>query len=35
VNSNKLLDVSSGGTQLVQSTDTGVDSQLWKIVNVD
>ncbi|MFF3967380.1 RICIN domain-containing protein [Streptomyces griseorubiginosus] len=35
VNSNDLLTVSSGGTQLVQSADTGADSQLWKIVNVD
>ncbi|MFE9452416.1 RICIN domain-containing protein [Streptomyces sp. NPDC006739] len=35
VNSSKLLDVSSGGTQLVQTTDTNADSQLWKIVNVD
>ncbi|MET7691277.1 RICIN domain-containing protein [Streptomyces sp. NPDC005483] len=35
VNSNDLLTVSSGGTQLVQSADTGADSQLWKMVNVD
>ncbi|WNM32583.1 RICIN domain-containing protein [Streptomyces sp. Li-HN-5-11] len=35
VNSNDLLTVSSGGTQLVQSADTGADSQLWKIINVD
>ncbi|MFD5594389.1 RICIN domain-containing protein [Streptomyces griseorubiginosus] len=35
VNSSKVLDVSSGGTQLVQSTDTNADSQLWKVVNVD
>ncbi|MGW3119597.1 RICIN domain-containing protein [Streptomyces sp. NPDC001107] len=35
VNSGKVLDVSSGGTQLVQTTDTDADSQLWKVVNVD
>jgi hypothetical protein len=35
VNSNKLLTVSSGGTQLVQSTDANADSQLWKVVNVE
>ena len=35
VNSDKVLDVSSGGTQLAQNTDTNADSQLWKVVNVD
>ncbi|MFF7791454.1 RICIN domain-containing protein [Streptomyces sp. NPDC007991] len=35
VNSSKRLDVSSAGTRLVQTTDTNVDSQLWKVVNVD
>jgi hypothetical protein len=24
----------SAGTQLVQTTDTGADNQLWKVVNV-
>ncbi|NUR62452.1 MAG: RICIN domain-containing protein, partial [Catenulispora sp.] len=39
VNSGKLLDVSgsstSAGAQLVQTTDTTADSQLWQVVNVD
>ncbi|MEU0677931.1 hypothetical protein ABZ330_34640 [Streptomyces sp. NPDC006172] len=35
MSSNKLLDVSSGGTQLVQSTDTNAVGQQWKVVNVD
>jgi hypothetical protein len=37
VNSNLVL-ASAGtgaGTQLVQKTDTGADSQLWKVVNTD
>ncbi|MES4907980.1 MULTISPECIES: RICIN domain-containing protein [unclassified Streptomyces] len=37
VNSGKLLAVSNStaGTQLVQTTDTNADSQLWRAVNVD
>ncbi|MDN0196228.1 RICIN domain-containing protein [Streptomyces sp. S.PNR 29] len=37
VNSGKLLTVSNStaGTQLVQTTDTNADSQLWRAVNVD
>lgn len=37
VNSGKLLAVSdsTAGTQLVQTTDTNADSQLWRAVNVD
>ncbi|MFF9808383.1 RICIN domain-containing protein [Streptomyces coeruleorubidus] len=35
MNSNKLLAISTASSQLVQTTDTNADSQLWKVVNVD
>jgi len=35
VNSGKLLATSTANAQLVQTTDTNADSQLWQAVNVD
>ncbi|MDW8807274.1 RICIN domain-containing protein [Streptomyces scabiei] len=35
VKSDKVLALPASGSQLVQTTDTGADGQLWRIVNVD
>ncbi|MEU5195185.1 RICIN domain-containing protein [Streptomyces scabiei] len=35
VKSDKVLALPASGSQLVQTTDTSADGQLWKIVNVD
>ncbi|MDX3520599.1 RICIN domain-containing protein [Streptomyces scabiei] len=35
VKSGKVLALPASGSQLVQTTDTNADGQLWKIVNVD